>query len=265
MEQEPLIRLVAFLGIFGTMALFELWSPRLERDALRGALKSQRWITNLGMLLISAALMRLIFPAAVVGAAVWAEAKGFGLLRALAVPEIIAGLIAFIILDFAVWLEHVVSHRWHWLWRIHRVHHADPGFDVTTALRFHPAEILVSMAWKSAVVIALGAPVIAVLIFEIVLNGMAMFNHANVKLPPRLDAALRVLFVTPDMHRVHHSQDELETNSNYGFNFSIWDRFFAVYRSQPALGATGLEIGLKEFEAKSASRLGWSMLLPFKR
>ncbi|MEO1748322.1 MAG: sterol desaturase family protein, partial [Pseudomonadota bacterium] len=175
MENEPAIRLAAFLSIFALMAAYELWSPRLERAEMQGAMKSKRWFTNLSMVVLSSVCLRIIFPAAAVGTALYAESQGWGLFNVFGIPPLIAGILAFIILDFAVWLEHVVSHKWPLLWRIHRMHHADQGFDLTTALRFHPLEIVLSMFWKAAIIIALGAPAIAILVFEIVLNGMAMF------------------------------------------------------------------------------------------
>lgn len=208
---EAAVRLAAFLGIFTTMAVYELWSPRLERAEMVGALKSRRWFANLSMVLLSSIVLRIVFPAAAVGAALWAQDKGIGLFNFLALPQAIAGILAFILLDFAVWLEHVASHKIPLLWRIHRMHHADNGFDVTTGLRFHPLEILLSMVWKAGIVVALGAPVLWVLIFEIVLNGTSMFNHSNVRLPLGLDRVLRRFLVTPDMHRVHHSSIPDET------------------------------------------------------
>lgn len=260
---EGTIRLTAFLMIFGALAVLELWSPQLERAEFHGALKSKRWLTNISILLVSSLMLRVVFPAAAVGVAVWADKAGFGLFNMLELSPILAGLVCFIILDFAVWLEHFASHKWQWLWRIHRVHHSDTGFDVTTALRFHPFEIIISMIWKGAVVALLGAPVVAVLIFEIVLNGSAMFSHANIKLPLPLDVLLRKLIVTPDMHRVHHSQNSAETNSNYGFNFSMWDRLFKTYCQQPGTGMDDLEIGLKEYNGQYASKFGWALKLPF--
>jgi len=262
---EATVRLGAFVAIFAAMALYELWSPRLEREEMRGALKSRRWRTNLAIVVLSSICLRIVFPAAAVGTALYAEAQGYGLLRVIGVDPVIAGLIAFIILDFAVWLEHVVSHKWPLLWRIHRMHHSDQGFDLTTALRFHPLEIVLSMLWKAVIIIALGAPAVAVLIFEIVLNGMAMFNHANARLPLRLDRILRTVIVTPDMHRVHHSVVRRETNSNYGFNFSFWDRLFATYIEQPEAGHDKMRIGLQDYDGPKTSRLGWALILPFRR
>lgn len=260
---EPVVRFSAFAAIFITMAIFELISPRLERQEMRGALKTKRWFTNLSMVVLSSVAVRVVFPLAAVGTATWASANGYGLLPALGVPPIAAGIIAFLVLDFAVWFEHLLSHKIPLLWRIHRMHHADTGFDLTTALRFHPLEIVLSMFWKAAVVVALGAPPLAVLIFEIVLNGAAMFNHANVKLPLRLDKLLRIAIVTPDMHRVHHSIIREETDSNYGFNLSIWDRLFGTYVPQPAAGHVAMDIGNKAWRDERPANLWWALKLPF--
>jgi sterol desaturase/sphingolipid hydroxylase (fatty acid hydroxylase superfamily) len=261
---EPVIRVMAFSMIFVLLAAVELLAPRLERDEMRGALKSRRWVTNLAMVVLSSVAVRIVFPLAAVGTALWAQSQGLGLLSWLGLPLWLAGILAFVALDFAVWLEHVVSHKWSWLWRIHRMHHADTGFDLTTALRFHPLEIVLSMLWKAAVIIAIGAPALAVLVFEIVLNGAAMFNHANIKLPKSVDALLRVLIVTPDMHRIHHSTDPRETDSNYGFNLAIWDRLFSTYTETPRRGETGIEIGLKQWRDDRPARLGWALALPFR-
>jgi sterol desaturase/sphingolipid hydroxylase (fatty acid hydroxylase superfamily) len=262
---EASIRLAAFAAIFGAMATFELLSPRLERPEMMGALKSKRWFTNLSMVLISSAVLRIVFPAAAVGAAAWAETRGWGLLRMAGIGDFPAGILSFIVLDFAVWLEHLASHKIPLLWRIHRMHHSDAGFDVTTGLRFHPLEILLSMLWKAAIVIGLGAPVLSVLVFEIVLNGTSMFNHSNIRLGTRLDAALRQILVTPDMHRVHHSTERCETDSNYGFNFPFWDRLFGTYIPQPARGHDGVDIGLAAYRGEGPLHLLWSLVLPFRR
>lgn len=262
---EAAIRLTAFLAIFITMAAFELWHPRLERDEMRGALKGKRWFTNLSMVVLSSVSLRIIFPLAAVGTALWANDNGYGVLPMTGLPVWVIGVISFIVLDFAVWLEHLASHKIPLLWRIHRMHHSDQGFDLTTALRFHPLEIVLSMVWKAAIIVALGAPAAAVLVFEIVLNGMAMFNHANARLPLKLDAALRRLLVTPDMHRVHHSTIRAETDSNYGFNFSIWDRLFATYTAQPKLGHDSMKIGVEAYNGPQTANLAWALLLPFRR
>lgn len=260
---EAAIRIAAFLAIFVSMTIFELWSPRLERPEMHGAMKSRRWFANLSMVVISSLVLRVAFPAAAVGAALFAETRDWGLLRLLGDGGFLSGVVAFVILDFAVWLEHLVSHKVPVLWRIHRIHHADTGFDVTTGLRFHPLEILLSMFWKAAVVVALGAPVLAVLVFEIVLNGSAMFSHSNVRLGPRLDRALRRVIVTPDMHRVHHSAEQVETDSNYGFNFSFWDRLFGTYADQPRRGHDRMTIGLARYRGDRPVHVGWLLLLPF--
>lgn len=262
---EAAVRIAAFLAIFAALAAFELWSPRLEREELRGALKSRRWATNLSLLVLSSLVLRVVFPAAAVGAALWAQSHGWGVLRLLGLGPAVAGAVAFVALDFAVWLEHVASHKIPLLWRIHRVHHVDQAVDVTTGLRFHPFEILVSMLWKATVVVALGPPVVAVLVFEIVLNAGAMFSHANLRLPGRLDGLLRAVVVTPDMHRVHHSVVPAETDSNYGFNFVFWDRLFGTYRERPGRGQEAVEMGLAEWRGGEAARLGWSLAMPFRR
>lgn len=262
---EAGLRLGVFLGVFGLLAVLELASPKLERDELRGAWKSRRWVANVGLVVVSSILLRIVFPAAAVGAAVFAETRGLGLLPWLGVTPIVAGLIAFVLLDFLVWAQHVAFHKVPLLWRLHRVHHVDTGIDVTTGLRFHPGEILVSMLIKAAAVIALGAPPLAVLVFEIVLNAGSMFTHANIALPRPLDAVLRRLIVTPDMHRVHHSSDRGETDSNYGFNLALWDQLFGTYVAQPARGHDGMEIGLETPRGRQTSGLGWLLAFPFRR
>jgi sterol desaturase/sphingolipid hydroxylase (fatty acid hydroxylase superfamily) len=262
---EPAIRLISFAVIFSALALYEIWSPRLERDEFRGALKSKRWLTNISILLISSLALRVIFPAAAVGAAIWAAGRGYGILPWLSLPAWLAAILAFILLDFAIWLEHVASHKIPLFWRIHRMHHADTGFDVTTALRFHPVEIVLSMFWKALVIISLGAPPLAVLVFEIVLNGSSMFNHANINLPQGIDRLLRKIIVTPDMHRVHHSTERRETDSNYGFNFPFWDRVFGTYNAQPAAGHAEMDIGLPQWRDNAPANLIWSLKLPFTK
>ena len=257
---ELTIRLSIFAAIFAGMALFELLAPRRPLRYGRG----RRWVTNLAIVVIDSAVLRVVFPMAAVGAALWAQTRGYGLFPALGLPPLVGGVIAFVVLDFAVWLEHLVSHKVPLLWRIHRMHHADPDIDLTTALRFHPLEILISMVWKAGVVVALGAPALAVLVFEAVLNGGAMFNHSNVRLPRWLDAVLRPVIVTPDMHRVHHSVIVRETDSNYGFNFSFWDRLFRTYVAEPSRGHEGMTIGLSAFQSAEPTGIVWSLALPFR-
>lgn len=262
---EPVWRLAFFAAIFLSLAALELAHPRLERPELMRALKARRWFTNLSILVLSSLMLRLIFPAAATGVALFADAHGYGLLPMLGLPPFVSGVLAFIILDFAIWLEHVIFHKVPLFWRIHRVHHADTGLDLTTALRFHPLEILLSVLWKSAVILSIGAPPVSVLIFEIVLNGAAMFNHANLKLPARADLVLRRLIVTPDMHSIHHSTDPDETDTNYGFNLSLWDRLFSTYRERSKYPPDAMQIGLAQYPDASPARLVWSLLLPFRK
>nr|WP_245165243.1 sterol desaturase family protein [Stappia sp. 28M-7] len=243
------------------MALFELALPRRALIFSR----ARRWTTNLAIVATDTAVLRIVFPMAAVGVAQWAGDQGLGLFPALGMPLWIAGLLGFVLLDFAVWAEHWASHKIPLLWRIHRMHHADRDIDLTTALRFHPLEIVLSMVWKAAVVVAFGIPVMAVLVFEVVLNGAAMFNHANVRLPLTLDRWLRLLVVTPDMHRVHHSVIRRETDSNYGFNLAIWDRLFGTYVAQPAKGHEGMTIGLDEYQHEGPTGYVWSLGVPFMR
>lgn len=262
---EAGLRLTIFAAIFSALAVLELLHPRLERPELMRALKARRWFTNLSLLLISSLILRIAFPAAATGVALFAQTQGYGLFPRSGLTPFLAGLLAFVILDFAIWLEHLVFHKLPLFWRIHRVHHADTGLDLTTGLRFHPLEILVSMLWKSAVILALGAPVASVLVFEIVLNGAAMFNHANLKLPAGADRLLRWLIVTPDMHSVHHSAEPAETDSNYGFNLSIWDRLFSTYRVRTKKAPEDVRVGLAEYGNPHPARLSWSLLLPLRK
>ncbi|MEO1200711.1 MAG: sterol desaturase family protein [Pseudomonadota bacterium] len=257
---EVTLRMAAFSGILALMAIVEALVPRRERVVSRG----RRWVTNMAIIFIDSIAVRLVFPVAVVGTALWAEQAGFGLFNQMSVPGWIAGLIAFVVLDFLIWLQHLVFHKVPVLWRVHRMHHTDVDFDVTTALRFHPIEILMSVAIKMAAVVLLGAPALAVFLFEVVLNGMAIFNHANARLPLWLDRVLRVFIVTPDMHRVHHSILNRETDSNFGFNLSLWDRLFGTYVPQPKGGHDGMTIGLSEAQHTGPTQLVWTLLVPFR-
>jgi sterol desaturase/sphingolipid hydroxylase (fatty acid hydroxylase superfamily) len=225
----------------------------------------RRWGTNWGMSVLDVAMVRLVFGAAAAGAAVDAAAGGWGLFNRVAWTGWAEIALTLLIFDFAIWLQHLVTHKVPLLWRLHRVHHADRDVDVTTAIRFHPVEIAFSMCLKIGLVYALGAPVAAVIAFEVVLNGAAMFNHANLRLPGRVDRWLRLVVVTPDMHRVHHSVDRAEHDANYGFNLSIWDRTFGTYVPQPAYGHDGMTIGLHPYQDDRPTRLGWSLALPFFR
>jgi len=243
---EPSIRLTAFPGVLAAMALWEIAAPRRRRDIPRVI----RWTNNLALVVIDTAILRLTFPILAVGLAVLAEERGWGLFNALDIPVWIAVIASMLLLDLAIYLQHVMFHAIPALWRLHRMHHADLDFDATTGLRFHPIEILISMAIKLAIVAALGPPAIAVLLFEVILNATALFNHANINLPTSVDRWLRWIVVTPGMHRVHHSVDPRETNSNYGFNLPWWDRLLGTYVPQPAKGHEGMEIGIEQFRTR---------------
>jgi sterol desaturase/sphingolipid hydroxylase (fatty acid hydroxylase superfamily) len=260
MAHEPAIRLGIFAGVLGAMALWELLAPRRRRELGRLA----RWPGNLGVVVLDSLLVRLVFPTAAVGVALLAEARGWGLFNAFETPRIIAVFASVILLDLAIYLQHVLFHAVPVLWRLHRMHHADLDFDVTTGVRFHPIEILLSMLIKFAVVAALGTPAVAVLIFEVLLNATSMFSHGNVRLPARLDSVLRWIVVTPEMHRVHHSIVQRETNSNFGFNLPWWDRLFGTYRPQPAAGHDGMTIGIDQFRDPSELRLDRMLVQPFR-
>ncbi len=259
-EHEVMIRLSFFFGIFALMALWEIKAPRRALTVS----KVMRWVNNLGLVLLNSIILRLLFPAAAVGMAVFAADNGWGLLNHFEIPFALAVIISVIFMDFIIYLQHVLVHAVPTLWRLHRVHHADPDYDVTTGARFHPIEIILSMLIKFATIVVLGSPVIAVIIFEVMLNGMAMFNHSNVKLPLGLDRLLRFIVVTPDMHRVHHSVEDNETNSNFGFNLSVWDRLFGTYIDQPRAGHLKMTIGIHKYsDPKQVSWLSGMLILPF--
>jgi sterol desaturase/sphingolipid hydroxylase (fatty acid hydroxylase superfamily) len=260
-NHEAVIRLGFFLGIFAVMALWEMAAPRRSLSLS----KALRWLNNLGLVVFNTILLRILFPAAAVGMAAFAADHGWGLLHYHQTPAWLAIPIAVIAMDFAIWLQHVMVHAVPVLWRLHRVHHADPDYDLTTGARFHPLEIILSMLIKFATIMVLGPPIVAVILFEVILNGMAMFNHGNVRLPLALDRVLRWLIVTPDMHRVHHSVEDDETNSNFGFNLSCWDRLFGTYRDQPRGGHRGMTIGIRGYrEPREVSWLPGMLVLPFR-
>lgn len=260
LAHAPAIRLGAFSAIFVVMMLWEILAPK--RHQVIG--RMQRWPNNLGIVLIDSLLVRLIFPTAAVGVALFAQTRGWGLLPALGMPIWLMLGVSVVTLDLAIYLQHVMLHAVPLLWRLHRMHHADLEIDLTTGARFHPLEILVSLVVKFAVIIALGAPAIAVLVFEVLLNVTSMFNHGNVSMPQRLDRVLRWLLVTPDMHRVHHSWHPDETNSNFGFNLSWWDRVFGTYRAQPRDGQLGMTIGINQFRAPGELRLDRMLWQPVR-
>ena len=257
---EPVLRVGAFVIVLSGMALWEALAPRRPRSFRRAS----RWPSNLGMVVLDTLIVRALFPVAVVGVAEFAAARGWGLLNVSGAPAWLSIPLSLVALDFTIWAQHVLFHRAPWLWRLHRMHHADLDYDVTTALRFHPLEILLSVVIKMGAVLALGAPAVAVVAFEIVLNALAMFNHANAGLPPRVEKLARLVFVTPDMHRVHHSVVPAETHSNFGFNLSIWDRLFRVYRAAPAAGQGGMTIGLPILRDEGELRLDRMLTQPWR-
>ncbi len=259
MLHEPSIRLGVFGGVFVIMAIWELVAPRRQQAIDHRV----RWPSNLGIAVLDALLVRVIFPTTAVGLALVADARGWGLFHLIALPTWIAIVISIILLDLAIYLQHVLFHAVPALWRLHRMHHADLAFDVTTGFRFHPIEILLSMLIKLATIAALGPPAIAVLVFEVLLNATSMFNHANVLIPPTFDHVLRWVVVTPDMHRVHHSIRSSETNSNFGFNLPWWDRLFGTYRPQPSAGQSGMTIGIEQFRDARELRLDRMLIQPF--
>jgi len=264
---EPAIRFGVFLGLLIILALAEALRPKRQRIVPRG----KRWLTNLCLAGVSTVLVRalgwfgalLAVPTIAVAAAGLASQRGWGLLPWLGWPSWLQALIGFIVLDFAIWASHLASHHVPLLWQVHQVHHSDRDCDVTTALRFHPVEIGLSMLYKVACVLALGASPATVIVFEMVLNGLAQFNHANLALPLALDRALRLIIVTPDMHRVHHSVLAREHNRNFGFNLALWDRLFGLYAAQPMAGHEAMTIGLPDYQMEAPTRLGWSLGLPF--
>jgi sterol desaturase/sphingolipid hydroxylase (fatty acid hydroxylase superfamily) len=257
---DLVIRIAAAAPIFAVMAVWEILAPRRPRSTER----RWRWPSNLGILIADAAAVRILIPAAAVGAALVAAGNGWGLFHAIGLRLSFASLLGFLALDLAIYAQHVAFHKAPLLWRVHRMHHTDPDMDVTTGVRFHPFEILISMLLKIAVVIALGIPPVAVIAFEVVLNAASMFNHGNVAMPSWLDRALRVIVVTPDMHRVHHSIDPRETDSNFGFNLSWWDRLFGTYRAAPQAGHAGMTIGLPTFRDRAELRLDRLLTQPFR-
>ena len=260
MEHEAALRGAIFLAVFLIMAAWEVIAPRRQLALSRG----RRWVANLGILIVNTALVRAVFPAAAVGIALFAEDRGVGLLHAFELGVGLKVLLALIVLDLAIYLQHVMFHAVPLLWRLHRVHHADLDIDVTTGTRFHPVEMLLSMAIKSAAILVIGAPALAVLVFEIALNVTSMFNHSNARLPQRLDAILRWLVVTPDMHRVHHSIRAEETNRNFGFNLPWWDRIFETYQGTPRDGHDRMTIGIPACrDVRRCTTFSGILALPF--
>jgi sterol desaturase/sphingolipid hydroxylase (fatty acid hydroxylase superfamily) len=256
---EPLIRLGCFAAVLLLLALWEWLAPRRRPTVAR----PPRWASNLGLVAVNSLLVRFLVPVGLVGVAVLAQQRGWGVLNNLPLPGWLAVALAVVALDLVIYFQHVMFHAVPLLWRLHLVHHADLDIDATTGVRFHTIEILLSLGIKMAAVVLLGVPALAVVLFEVLLNATSLFNHANARLPAWLDRLLRLVVVTPDMHRVHHSAVPHETNSNFGFNLPWWDYLFGTYRAQPAAGHEGMTIGLYEVrDEQRADRLHWMLLLP---
>ena len=257
---ETGIRLGVFFGIFAVMALWELLAPRRVLTQP----KSARWLNNIALVIVNTVVVRLIFPAAAIGVAAYAAEQHWGLFNQLSSPVWIAVIVSVVLLDGLIYMQHIMFHAVPAFWRLHRVHHADMDFDVTTGARFHTIEMVLSMLIKFAAIILLGPPLAAVVIFEVLLNATSMFNHSNVRLPLGIDRLLRIFIVTPDMHRVHHSHYAHETNSNFGFSLSLWDRLFGTYRAQPDDGHENMVIGIDTFrDSKQCIYLHRLLLMPF--
>ncbi len=259
LDNEPVIRLGFFAGVLILVAAWEAARPRRARSLSRWL----RWPSNFAIVAFNTIVLRLLFPAAATGMAWLAQERGWGLFNNLEVPAALAIVASVIVLDLFIYLQHVMFHAVPALWRLHRMHHADLDFDVTTGARFHPIEIVLSMAIKLAAVAVLGAPAVAVVIFEVLLNATAMFNHGNLRLPEGVDRFLRLVVVTPDMHRVHHSIVPAEANSNFGFNLPWWDRLLGTYRAQPAAGHEAMTIGIEQFRTPKDLRLDRLLVQPF--
>jgi len=258
---EGFIRLSIFASVLVVLGLVELFIPRRQF----GRYKLRRWITNLSLVGVDAIALRLVFPILAVGVAEYMYTQGYGLFGLLDWPFWLELVISVILLDLAIYIQHVATHKIPALWLLHQVHHADTEVDVTTGTRFHPLEIVLSMLYKFVVIALLGPSALAVFLFEVLLNVFAMFSHANIKLPGTVDDRLRKIIVTPDMHRIHHSTLMRETDSNYGFNLSIWDRLFGTYTQTPELGHDRMQIGLAPYQSEKPSRLIWSLMLPFRQ
>ncbi len=261
LSQDALVlRLACFGGVFALVAIWEFLAPLRPLTTS----KTRRWLRNIGLTFLGTAGQGLLLPVQAIGVAAWAESGGWGLMQLLRLQRGAALLVSVVVLDLAIYAQHWYFHRQPALWRLHQVHHIDLDIDVTTGARFHPLEILLSQALKMGVVAILGAPVAAVVVFEILLNATSMFNHGNVRLAGPVDRLLRLALVTPDMHRVHHSVIPRETGSNFAFNLSCWDRLFGTYRPQPEAGHTGMTIGLPRFRDPARVTLGWLLAFPFR-
>jgi len=261
LDDDALIRLIIFLVVFAVFGLWEIIAPRRDRHYSKGL----RWLNNLSISIINVIITRIAIPITLVFVADIAQSSSIGLLNIIELPALLTIVIAVLLLDLAIYIQHIIFHKVPFLWRLHRMHHADLDFDVTTAIRFHPIEIVLSLAIKMLIVLLIGAPMIAVLIFEVLLSTTSLFNHANIRMTKNVDKLLRLFVVTPDMHRVHHSAVKGETNSNFGFNLPWWDHIFKTYRAQPKAGHDDMTIGLEYFRDPSELRLDRLLLQPFKR
>ena len=261
MTYEKEIRMGFFFGMLLVIAVWEIIAPRRALTVS----KTVRWVNNLSLVFFNSFIVRLVFPVAAIGVAAIAQQNGWGVLNYFDLPVWLAAVLAIVIMDLVIYIQHVMVHAIPLLWRLHRVHHADPDYDVTTGARFHTLEIILSMGIKFCTIVLLGPPVFAVIIFEVILNATAMFNHGNIRLPKKIDQVLRLILVTPDMHRVHHSTEDDETNSNFGFSLPWWDRIFGTYRDQPRGGHEGMKIGIRAFSSvKDVSWITGMLTLPFK-
>ena len=257
---ETTIRLGGFVGMLFVMGLWEFLAPRRPLSVS----KKRRWFCNLSIVIVDTAVIRFVFPLAAVGVAVLAQERHWGLFNTIALPSNLAILISVVLLDLVIYFQHVMFHALPILWRFHRMHHTDRDLDVSSGLRFHPVEIMVSMLIKMTAILLIGPAPIAIIIFEVLLNATAMFNHSNSYVPLPLDRILRWVVVTPDMHRVHHSIIRKETDSNFGFNLPWWDRLFGTYRAQPQEGHDGMTIGLRSYQDDQPQQLGWMLIMPFR-
>ena len=255
------LRLGIFIGILILMAVLEFILPRRNVDAKRPV----RWSSNIGIVILDSVVARIILPTTTIAVAMYAENSGYGLLNVLSLPYLVSILISILLLDVLIYAQHVVFHKVHWLWRFHRMHHSDTHIDVTTGIRFHPIEIILSLLIKFTAIIIFGVPAVAIIIFEITLNATAMITHSNLNVPLRLDKLLRWIFVTPDMHRIHHSVHRDETDSNYGFNLSIWDRLFGTYIEQPRDTHNKMLIGIDQFRNSREQFLDKLLIQPFRK
>ena len=260
LHHEPQFRLIIFVSTFIIIFSWELLAKKRFSE-----FSVDRTLTNFLLMLINSLALRLVMPILAIELAFQLETKGFGILQQIALPEFSIFLISLILLDLAIYIQHVIFHKIPFFWRFHRVHHADTGFDVTTGFRFHPGEILFSMIYKLALVFLLGPSAVAILVFEILLSSASLFTHANAHMPRRLDSLLRWVIVTPDMHRIHHSRQGDEALTNFGFNISLWDRVFGTYQTDPSLSHAEMDIGSQNISAQRAASFTAMLTLPIHK